>query len=200
MHIETEYKRISQATDQVTSVSFFSSEHKKTREWHILGAVRQLLHTAGHDAPTTAAEGEAPDFHTYCADGHAWAPVEIVEVLMPGRRRHAFFKQASLPDAPMFHDMPPPLKHPWEPLRNQIKSKARKNYPAGTCLVVYHNIGRMSFPVWSSPFHDQLLAEHAKLPFDGLVSFSRVLILNSDMQCLVQLHPTATTIIPDEPN
>ena len=196
-NIETEYKRISQATDQVTSVSFFSNEHKKTREWHILGAVRQLLLTAGLDAPTTAVDGEAPDFHTYCVDGRVWAPIEIVEVLMPGRKRHAFFKQAALPDAPMFHDMPTPLKLPWEPLRNQIKSKARKNYPAGTCLVVYHNIGRMSFPVWSTPFHELLLAEQAKLPFDGLDSFGRVLILNSDMRCLVQLHPVAVTIMPD---
>ncbi len=199
-NIEAEYKQICQAVDQVSGVSFYSSDHKKTREWHILGAVCQLLPTAGFDAPTTAAEGEAPDFLTYRADGSEWAPIEIVEVLMPGRKRHAFYKQAAQPDAPDFYHMPPPLEQPWEPLRKQVISKARKNYPAGTCLVVYHNIGRISFPDCTTPFHDQLIAEHAKLPFDGLGSFGRVLILSSDMQCLVQLHPAAATIIPNEHN
>lgn len=201
MHdIKTKYKRIRQAVKQLDGVEFFSSEHKKTREWYILGAVCQQLLTAGLDAPTTAVEGEAPDFFTYRADGSEWAPIEIVEALRPDYRRHAFFKQDALPDAPMVHDMSRPLKHPWESLRNQVKSKARKNYPAGTCLVVYFNIGRRFFPDCSTPFHDRLLAEHAKLPFDGLGSFGRVLIMNVDMKSLVQLHPTAATIVPDENN
>lgn len=197
--IETEYKQIRQAKQQLDGVEFFSGVHKKSREWWVLGAFQQLLIMAGLDAPTTAVEGEAPDFHTYCADGRAWAPIEIVEVLRPDYRRHAFYKQAKWPDAPKFRDVPPPLKHPWQPLRDQVNSKAQKNYPAGTCLVVYYDIGRFSFPDWN-PFHDQLLAEHAKIPFAGLDSFARVLILNSDMKCLVQLHPTAATIVPDSNN
>jgi hypothetical protein len=198
--IETEYNRVRQTNRQIGGVAFFSSVHKKSREWHVLGAVQQLLLRVGLDAPTSATESEAPDFHTYCADGRAWAPIEIVEVLRPDYKRHSSYKDAARPDAPPFYELPPPLEIPWEPLRNQIRDKARKGYPKGTCLVVYHDIGRMSFPDWNTPFHEQLLAEHAASPFVGVHSFTRVLVLTSDMDCLVQLHPTANTIVPDEGN
>ena len=145
--IETEYNRVRQTNHQIGGVAFFSSEHKKSREWHVLGAVQQLLLQAGLDAPTSADESETPDFHTYDSDGRAWASIEIVEVLRPDYKRHSSYKAAARPNAPAFYELPPPLEFPWEPMRKQIRDKARKNYPTGICLVVYHDIGRMSFPI-----------------------------------------------------
>lgn len=198
LEIEVEFNRVASSIRQIGGVAFFSSTHKKSREWHVLGAVRKLLLQADLDAPSFADEGEAPDFHTFVANGRVWAPIEIVEVLRPDYKRHASYKAAAKPDAPPFYVLPPPLEAPWEPMRKQIGDKARKGYSAETCLVVYHNIGRMSFPDLDRPFHEQLLAEHASTPFAGVRSFSRVLVLTSDMKCLVQLHPEAETIAPDE--
>lgn len=198
--IEREYHRVAALLRRSDPVEFFSSAHKKSREWYVLGAVQQLLFRAGLDAPTFADESETPDFYTYRANGCSWSPIEIVEVLRPDYRRHASFKDAAQPDAPEYSECPPPLDLPWEPMRKQISDKARKGYPIETSLVVYHDIGRMSFPDWNTKFHEQLLAEHEATPFAGVELFSRVYVLSSDMTCLIQLHPTAETIIPDEGN
>ncbi|MEP6668796.1 MAG: hypothetical protein ABJF10_06575 [Chthoniobacter sp.] len=199
MHdIETEYIRVRQILDQIGGAAFFSREHKKSREWYVLGAVRQLLLHAGRDFPTLAEESEAPDFRAYHADGCVWAPIEIVEVLPPDYKRHAHYKEVEQGRRSAYYVVGPPLQSPWEPLRKQITEKAHKRYPKGTCLIVYHDIGRLSFSDPSTPFHERLLAEHAVSPFIGLGSFARVLILSSEMECLVQLHPITETLVSDK--
>lgn len=196
--IKAEYDRIEQAKSQIGGLALRSRKHKKTREWHVLGAVRQLLVRASSDAPTFAQEDEHPDFHTYLPDGRPWAPIEVVEVLRSDYKLQAFCRRRrdELAGAPKFYDVPPSLERPWQPLREQIHRKAIKNYSNDTCLVTYYDIGRMSFDDWYTPFQEQLLTEHAKKPFTGLNAFGQVLVLSWDMQCLVQLHPDPVTLAP----
>lgn len=195
--IKAEYNKICCAMEQVEGLAFFSRDYKKIREWHVLGAVQNLLLRAGLDAPAFAEASETPDFDTYLPDGSRWGPLEVVEILRPDYKRQDFYTLDASPDAPKFHWAPPPLSQPWQPLREQIQRKANKNYPEDTGLIAYYDIGRFSFDDRHTPFDQQLLAENSKSPFVGADAFSRVFILSSDMGCLVQLHPQPLTIVPD---
>lgn len=197
VEIKARYDQVENARQKVGGLAFFSGKYKKDREWHVLGAIQQLLIRAGINAPTHAQEHESPDFYTFFPDGERWASIEVVEVLRPDYKRQDSYKRAALPDSPVFQSVPPRLEQPWQPLREQIISKASKNYPNGTCLFVYYDIGRFSFNDWTTPFNDLLLTEHARAPFIGIDTFQRVLVLSSDMKSLVELYPTPTTIVPD---
>lgn len=144
-----------------------------------------------------ASKSEAPDFMTYSSDETPLGGVEIVEILRPDYRRHEFYKKRALPDAPAFFQPDGPLQDPWSPLRTQISKKAEKPYPGEVALLVYYDIGRFSLSDRDTPFHDQLLGEHERVPFAGIKDFKEVFVLFSDMACLVQLYPDARTIVPD---
>ena len=197
--IATRYAQVKQAMSKMDGATLFSNAGKDFCEWDTLGTIQQLLLSAGRVAPTFACKGEAPDFRTYLANREPWDPFEITDVLRPGYKMHEFHKLASRPNAPMFdsHEGRDVLEHPWEPLRERITAKSHKTYPAGTCLAVYYNIMLMRFPDMDTPFHHQLLAEHTRVSFADLARFGRVLILDSAMQCLVQLHPSPSMIVPD---
>ena len=196
--IHHRYRRIERAKTRVGSDKFISRAHKKTRDWHVLGAVQKLLRTAGLEAPEFAAEREGPDFQTYRPDGMADGLVEVVEVLVPGYKRQAIGRGVWQPVVSHFNGMPEPLLEPWWPLREQISRAATQTWPAGTSLVIYYDIGTMSFDDWTIPFHQQLLAEHARTPFAGLENFARVLVMSSDARSLVQLHPSVEVIVREE--
>ncbi len=196
--IKSAYWRMKSIRSQITSVSFFSDKHKKTREWLVLGAVQELLLKGGADAPVLAQEHEAPDFRTFNDDGSPWADIEIVEVLRPGYRRHKFYKTTGSLGAVPYEKTQPLLPDPWKPMREVLRRKVTKNYGSEVCLVVYFDIGRMSFEDLDTPFDKQLVREHAQEPFRDLDAFKRVLILSSDLASLVELSPAVTTIVPDE--
>jgi len=180
---------------------YFSREKLKFREWEVLGVIQSLLISAGCDAPSHAVESERPDFATYSPDGLPWAPVEITEILRPDYKRGEFYKCDALSDPPSPYHVPQELDEPWAQLRSQITnkaSKASKYYPPETILMVYFDIGRSSFKDRRTPINEMLLKEHKREPFLNLAEFSRVLILTADMKSLVQLHPTAKTIVPDK--
>jgi hypothetical protein len=198
--IEVRYRQACEVCSQWNGVSFFSDEHKKTREWHVLGTVRELLLKGGLEAPVYADAQEAPDFLAFTEAGLPWAGIEIVEVLRPGYRRHESYKTAQLPGAAEYQAVQPPLAAPWEPLRDALRKKAGICYGTETCLVVYFDIGRFSFADWHTPFHRQLCDEHHIKPFEGLNAFTRVFVLSSDMACLVQLYPTIAVVVPDIPH
>lgn len=196
--IKAEFERIQSDKYSVGWREFFSRKHKRSREWDVLGALQKLLRAARHDAPEFALESETADFYTFHSDGSPSALVEIVEILPPGYKRQDRYKRGS--EEPLFwviRGHPDRIKQPWLGLRRQILSKAKKPYPSGTCLVAYFDIGRMSFDDWTTPFHEQLFVGHTSHNFEGVEAFSRVLVISSDMKCLVQLAPSFVTIVPD---
>ncbi len=196
-NIAQEFERSKDVQWKVGGVAFFSSAHKDDREWQVLGATCKLMTRTSGISPAFAMKSEAPDFMIYSSEKTRLGGVEIVEVLRPGYRRHDFYKERALPDAPEFFEPDGPLDDPWSPLRTQIGKKVEKCYPEKVTLLVYYDIGRLSLSDWGTPFHDQLLREHERTPFAGIDAFKEVLVLFSDMECLVQLYPTAHTIVPD---
>lgn len=189
--ISDEFGRIDtlwQSIDEPTV--FFSNSYKKIREWYVLGAVQKYLKQSSSDFPESAEESESPDFITYCRDGSLWHPVEVVEVLHPEYRRNDFLKGF---EHSLIQDLPPPLKEPWQPLREQINRKAQKGYPPDTCLFVYYEISRLLLPP-GKPICQQLLDEHAHQPFQNLTAFLMVIILDSSMEPLVRLHPSPSKL------
>jgi hypothetical protein len=198
--IASEYERAEAVQKQMPLSRFWTNAAKRHREWHILGAVQKLLIAAGRHVPSFADDQESPDFITYAADQSLWAPVEIVEIVRPGQKRHAAYRERELRGTrcwPLHHD---PLDHPWEPLRAEILKKSRKHYGLSVCLMAYFDIGRFSFADMNNPFDEQLLAEHTHSPFLGIECFSRILVMSSDMGALVQLGPIPLPIVPDRPN
>jgi len=189
----------------IHAVDFFSNEHKKDREWQVLGAVRRLLVAGGRgqDAPVFAEANEPPDFVAYISNAaneeKRRVYVEVVDVLKPGYKRDEFHKDDAKPNAPERYEVDPPLANPWEPLRQEIKKKALKHYERPILLIVYHTLPRCCFKARHGPFHSQILDEHRREPFVGVEAFDRALILNCDMQSLVELHPHPETIVPDIP-
>jgi hypothetical protein len=187
-NIQEQFSEIEATKLQIGAVAFFSDKYKKTREWQVLGAVQSLLLAAGEQAPVYADESESPDFITFNAAGEPWFNAEIVEILLPGYRRHLFHKKDAKLKPQRSYDIEPPMADPWSPLRETIKRKAEKRYGRAIALLVYYDIGRFAFRDWTRPFNEQLLAAHAAEPFVGVGKFDRVLILNCDMRSLVELQ------------
>lgn len=197
--ISEEFLRIESTKYDLGGAAFFSDAHKKTREWQVLGAVQKLLRAANMQAPVYAEEQEAPDFRAYTENRNLWAPIEIVEILPPDYQRHAFHKRDASSDTPRIYDVPPALKDPWEPLRQQLRKKSAMGYAGSAALIIYYDIGKFAFEDWDTSFPQQLLAEHSRQPFFGLSSFARVLVLGADMETLVQLSPELLVIADQDP-
>jgi hypothetical protein len=197
--IEEKYAEIESTKFEMGALAFFSNSHKKTREWQALGSVQRLLRLGGENSPMYAVEKEPPDFAVYDASNHLWSFVELVEVTMPGERRHDFFRRDAMSDAPSHYPVPPPMSDPWKPLRDELDKKANKKYPTPITLIVLYGIGRFAFQNWTTPFNEQLLAENSIRPFSKVTAFDRVLVLNCDHNSLTELYPQPKTIVADDP-
>jgi hypothetical protein len=199
IRIDSQYSEVEKARRKDGAIKFFSNKQKKNREWQVLGALQRQLLASSLDAPVFAVEQESPDFSTYTEDKTFLSFVEVVEVIRPNYRRNHFFKERARPDAPVFFDVDPPLSDLWTPLREGISKKALKGYQRPISLAVYYDIPRSCFPDWSKPFDEYLLDEHKLKPFADLASFDRVFVLYCDQRGLVELHPTPTAIVRDNP-
>jgi len=197
IEIAAQFNYIESTKFEIGGPAFFSREHKKTREWQVLGALQKLLIQGNTDFPVYAQEQEEPDFLTFSDDSNIWSPVEIVEVLRPDYERQKFHKEDAAREKPYFFEPPDPLDYPFEPLRQVISKKASKAYARDTSLVIYYDIGKMSFNEWDIPFQERLFREHESQAFNDVSVFKRVLIMSSDFECLVEMHPHFHTIKPD---
>jgi len=197
IEIASRFDEIQATKFDIGAVAFFSREHKKTREWQVLGACQRLLREGEIDFPVYALESEGPDFLTFTAEREVWCPVEVVEVLRPDYERLRFHKEDTARAKPYSFTPPDPLHRPFEPLRKVLSKKSAKTYAPASALVVYFDIGRLSFNNWDIPFHEQLSREHEMEPFECLSAFRRVLIMNSSFKCLIEMHPHFYTIRPD---
>lgn len=195
--IAARYYEIESTKFDLGAVAFFSRMHKKTREWQVLGALQKLLAAGGEGFPVHAREQEEPDFITFTAEGKVWSPVEVVEVLREDYERQKFHREDAAREKPYAFTPPDPLDRPFDGLRKMIAKKARKAYAPATVLAVYFDIGKMSFNDWDIPFHERLLREHEAEPFEHLTAFQRVLVMSSDFECLVEMHPHFHTIKAD---
>jgi hypothetical protein len=174
-------------------------EHTESREWQVLGRAVQLLREAGKEAPEFAEkqspqhQGDDPDFQTFLSPGVSWLPVEVAEVVRPDYAREREMRR-QFPLRPMSYDGSNVLADPWRYLEEVILKKSRKVYAGRTCLLVYYGIGVFSFQKWDVPVIEKLMVQHAAKPFPGVTSFSRVLVITSDMSSLAELHPIAAVI------
>jgi hypothetical protein len=184
--ISSKFDLIETARANVDATEFFSNSYKRSREWHILGAMQRLLKTNSDDIPEFAEERLRPDFMTFRHDGSPWLPVEITEALRPHDRRHKRYKQTKSTGQKL-RWLPPPQEKPWETLQEQISKKARMGYSPDTCLIVYFGLWLFDFPTWSEPVHQLLSAQHKSMPFRDINSFSRVFVLTSGMDAMVEL-------------
>jgi hypothetical protein len=196
--VADEFARVEASRRKWGAAAYHSGKHKDDREWHVLGAMCGLMRKAGWNAPSNARKGESPDFECFSdAEGKLqWGCVEVAEVLAPGYRKHEFHTRDARPGAPRFYPVGPPLKDPWEPLRECIAKKVRKKYARSSTLLVHYDIGSGAFDDWGTPFDIRVLRENDKQPFSAPGALLGLLVMNCDMQSLIQLTPSPLVVVP----
>ncbi|BDS07319.1 hypothetical protein NT6N_23590 [Oceaniferula spumae] len=190
-HILIETKKKS-----MSGSDYFAKNNLDFREWDVLCRTCILLERYNEFSPTFATQNLHPDFLAYNDRKEPIAPIEITEVIRPGYKRGAFWRTGD-PEYYPGYDGVDSVTNPWDLLQIAISKKQTKNYAEGSWLIIYYDIGRMSFEDFETPFDIQLLAQHSKKPFVGVSIFEKVLVLSADMNSLVELYPSPHTIAPD---
>lgn len=195
--ISDEFATVTALDSQTDGPEFFSNKFKAVREWRILGAACDLKLKGGVTPPYFAEKTECPDFKLYSRECMEMGGVEVVEAMKPGYRRHKRYKDELKNGNHKPVPNGPPLADPWQTLREVILKKGNKNYPPETILLIYFNIGIFSFENRRPSTLCQLIDEHTRSPFGGVGQFREVLVLDSGMKNLVQLHPHIKTFFTE---
>jgi hypothetical protein len=195
--INDEFATVAALDSQTDGSEYFSDKFKAVREWRILCTACDLMIKGGITPPYFAEKTERPDFKLYSIDDKEMGGIEVVEAMAPGYRRHKRFKEALKTGNQKLVPNGPPLADPWLTLRAEILKKAKKNYPPATKLLIYFNISGSSFENWEPSTLSQLIDEHTRSPFEGVGQFREVLILDSGMKNLVQIHPHVKAIFTE---
>lgn len=198
--IKQELERVKQLHAKIGSDFVVSREYKDDREWWVLGNTVSLLEQAGLQYPEYAQKTipPDPDFMTYSSNRVRFRPIEIGEVLRPGRKRGDEYEE------PFYIKDVEQLQLPWESFISVLNDKFLKRYDRDSWLIVYHNI--ISFEIsLDDRWHEILLAnaetwkESAPRGMINLTEspYQRILVLNSTGNALVEIHPNLRTIISD---
>ncbi len=183
--ISSELSRVQELKAQIEPDRFFSNAHKRDREWNVLGATKDVLHSRSREFAFYAEEQERPDFATFLSNGAPWFPIEITEAFRPHERRHKKYRDIKV-SGPLHRYLPPPLKDPWAPLQTAIQKKATAGYSPETALIVYYGLWLFDFQDWNLPVEQQIVKRHREEPFQYVEAFSRVFVLTSGMDAVVE--------------
>lgn len=175
-----------------SGADLFGHKFKDDLEWLILGTACELMISAETAVPVFAEKSETPDFKLYSKDGKYTGGIEIAEAMQPNYRRHAIFKDKNRDRTPKPVYS---IENPWFTLREILKKKSLKPYPADTALLVYFDIWLFSFKDVSTPALKQLINEHLRQPFEGCTKFTEVLIIDAGMKDLIRLSPRVEILV-----
>jgi hypothetical protein len=176
---------------------WFARNNRKAFEWDVLGSVCALLASAGHDCPAFAEEQEAPDFIGYREDRLLWGKIEITEVIEPGYKRNEAIRQDFVEG--VIFELPPPLKQPFQGLREAIEKKAKKPYAPECTLIVYFDIPKSAVSYDTDGITATLQAEAARDPFTQIGPLRRVLLLTSGMNEVIEITVEGINVLAAVP-
>jgi hypothetical protein len=163
-------------------------------EWWVLGKAIEGLNNVGIEVPEYAEKRQEVDFITYNAKGKIFCPIEISEAMEPGRERVNEYREAKQRsnEPPLPSKLIEPIPDPWITLKDVLRKKYAKKYPAQTWLIVYYDISyaKISEYGW---WHSTILA-NAKDWNVKKSPFQRVLVLNSSGNAIVQFSPKLCVI------
>lgn len=174
-----------------------TEEMKDLREWWVLGKFAECLAAAQLPYPCFARRvpSGSPDFETFAADGLPFAPIEVTEIIRPGRRRGQELREER-PAKPLFWLFPQPDRDPFQSFRSVLAKKCTRGYGDHCVLLVYFNIWNFRFPI-ESPWPKNLLGEIAASTQPGASNpdyikgcqFREIVILDPSGTSLVRIYP-----------
>jgi hypothetical protein len=176
---------------------WFARSNRKEFEWDILGTACSLLADAGLDCPVFADESEAPDFIGYCEDKRFWSKIEVTEVIEPGYKRNEAMRQDFVEG--VIFQLPPPLKRPFQGLREAIVKKAKKPYAPDCVLIVYFDIPMSAVSYDTTGITATLAAEAEREPFGEIGALQRVLLLTSGLNELIVITKEGIHVLAARP-
>lgn len=193
-----------EAAAKKAGAEFFGNSSKRTREWWILGRAVGILRLTKGGGFFHACEMEAPcpDFQLHSRDLRSSVFIEITESIELGRRRHDEVKKRLSGELPSIWSTGI-IADPYIAFREVIAKKLQKakTYPAGTWLLVYFSIGRLSMPgnlgiSWEQLIFDEVESWRER----GLVReieccrFDRILVIDSEGKRLVCIFPNFSVL------
>lgn len=202
--ISTELNRVQNLILRIRGNIYKKREHKDDLEWWILGRVSQLLKQKGLHSPHFAEKAMPPeaDFITYGKDRKYFRPIEITEVLPPGRKRSQEYTEATgrirrIEKKETGIEL-------WESLKGRIKKKLLRKYEENSWLLIYFNILYMNISMyghWDRAISNQVASwlEAGDIDFSN-GNYERVYVIDSAGNALVCIHPEIEVIVPESTN
>jgi len=201
--IKNELNRVVKIRNKIEDEFLVSRDYKNDREWWILGHTSLILKEKQFPYPIFADKTKPPepDFITYSKSGERFKPVEIGEILRPGRRRDEYKDMKKY--EPNFLDLEfvDEIKNPWSSFISLLNDKFQKRYDTDCLLVIYHNIfyseiSKLGF------WHNALLTAAKQWYDSGLFDlnkspYERIIVINSNAQAMISLFPELLVISPE---
>lgn len=196
--IADEFHRVLVLNQQVGNEFVISGKYKDDREWMVLGYFISTLKNNNFPSPEFAIKTNPPDpdFLTFDFNSNKFKPIEVLEILAPGRKRGKEYKTGKFDEE--F------IKDPWTIFVRNLKKKFKKRYDEDCWLLIYHNI-RVSRYAYYGFWHNILLA-NTKLWYeaDNKYSFNlkdspyeKIFVVKSDGKAAVSIYPELTIIEPE---
>lgn len=202
--IRTELRRIEREFPAPGATHFLTERsHRVDREWWVLGKAVSILEIVGEVYPTHAVPTDPPnpDFMTFQAAGAPFHPIEITEVLRPGRKRTQEYRD---PYHGYGMSIVEPHPTPWISFQRKLREKYLKQYGRDCWLIVYHNMGYSDIS-HVGEWHRTLVYEANKWASDPAVPwnpsrspYGRILIMDAKASAMVELFPTIRVIRPEQ--
>jgi hypothetical protein len=182
-----------------------SHKYKADREWWILAKIIRNLQMCGEIVPDFATQENPPnpDFLTFSGPRQPFKPMEISEVLSPGRRRGDEYKTGKLSSPyrstpPYPHVLPDP--NAWQSLIECLNKKFHKRYQKDCWLLLYHNM--ISVEISNRGSWVNLVTEEAKCWAENRDNccdlksspYERIIITDSSAEVIVELYPNIHAI------
>jgi len=201
--IKEELNRVRNLVQSIGDEIFIrSNDFRDDREWWVLGETVGILEEKGLDYPSLAIKTKPtePDFITFIDNHERFKPIEITEVLRPGRKRGDEYK------AKISTESVKPNEDPWSSFRTVLNDKFQKKYDEDCWLIVYHNVLYFKDITAYGYWHNTILA-NAELWNETnnggscnlhQCPYEKILVLNSSANSLVSIFPELKVIQPEK--
>jgi hypothetical protein len=175
---------------------FNGRQYREDFEWLILSYLTGALEAAGWETPEYAQKLDPPepDFMVFVNPSVPYRRVEVSEVLRPDYRRAEFHREAARRGQKIYQ-IPPPHPQPWSSFCHVLRSKLRKQYAAGSWLLIYHDMPASEFPDYA-PWHERILRELGSWKYDSANTcditrsrYENIFVVDASVDGAVRLHP-----------
>lgn len=204
--IRDELSRVLELHENIGSEFVTSKEYQDDREWWILGHFCILLEKSGCEFPVFATKSEQktpPDFITFDHEKKLFNPIELTEVITPGRERTREYRNGKYNNEieNIESESIEVVPDPWSSFIKRLKDKFLKGYGRDSWLVIFHD---MCYEEISSMgyWHSTLLANAKIWQEEGMINFTKfqgekIFVVNNNCNACVTLFPKFDIIVPE---